>query len=231
MATLSVSALLEGRLTWHRKPGHQVLLALMLGLCALLYAPLPQAVETSADQAEDARLFRLLSEPENSEEYGAFIADLTIQIMLEEHQKRLLFVPGETYAANSSPQSSFGRFLVEKYRQNWNDAMNDLVGMLTRRSWLAAALSPQGARIPMSMEAENGMPLIGYIWPLLNQRDASVCEVERNQAARCYATISLQRNRPGDYAIRQMTITDGEGQTVALPNVSTLAKEFGGSTP
>lgn len=213
------------------QPRHTVLLALILGLCAFLYAPHPQAAEPSAEEAENARLFRLLTEPEKSEEYGAFIADLTIQLILEERQKHLLFVPGETYATNSSPQSSFGRLLVEKYRQNWNDAMNDLVGMLTRRSWLAAALSPQGARIPMSMEADKGIPLIGYIWPLLNQRDASVCEVERNQAARCYATVSLQRNRPGDYAIRQMTITDAEGQTVALPNVSTLAKEFGGSAP
>lgn len=204
------------------------LLALLIGLSYLLGAPL-RAADNSMDEIEEARIFRLLTEPEKSEEYGAFIADLTIQLMLERRQKHLLFVPGETYAANSSPQSSFGRLLVEKYRQNWNDAMNDLVGMLTRRGWLATALSPQGVRVPMSMEADNGMPLIGYIWPLLNQRNASFCEVERKQVARCYATVFLRRNRQGDYAISQMTITDAEREVVHLPYVSTLAKEFGGS--
>ena len=110
--------------------------------------------------------------------------------------------------------------------------MNDLVDMLTRRGWLADALSSGGARIPMSLEADmRVMPLIGYISPLLNQRDTSLCEVERNQPARCYATVSLQRNRPGNYAIRQMTITNAEGQIVQLPYVSTLAKELGGSAP
>ncbi len=81
----------------------------------------------------------------------------------------------------------------------------------------------------MSMEADNGMPLIGYIWLLLNQRDASFCEVERRQVARCFATVALHRNRQGDYAISQMTITDADGKIVHLPYVSTLAKEFGGS--
>lgn len=211
------------------KSRQQVLPALILGLSALFYALSPQAAEISADEAEEARLIRLLTEPEKSEEYGAFIADLTIQIMLEGRQRHLLFVPGETYATNSSPQSSFGRLLVAKYRENWHDAMTDLVGMLTRRGWLADALSPQGVRIPMSMEADKGMPLIGHIWPLLNQRDASPCEVERKQVARCYATVSLRRNRQGDYTISQMTITNAEGEVVRLPYVSTLAKEFGGS--
>lgn len=211
------------------KPRHRVLPLLMFGLGMLLSAPRAPAADVSAEEVENARLFRLLTEPEKSEEYAALIADLTIQFLLEERQKHLLFVPGETHAANSFPQSSFGRFFVAKYRENWHDAMNDLVGMLTRRSWLAAALSPQGVRIPMSMEADNGMPLIGYIWPLLNQRDASPCNVGRDQAARCYATVSLQRNRQGDYVIRQMTITDAEGQNVWLPYVSILAKELGGS--
>lgn len=199
----------------------------MLSLGVLLYATSPLAAEISADEADEYRLFRLITEPEKSGEYAAFIADLTIQIMLEERQKHLLFVPGETYAANSAPQSSFGRVLVAKYRQNWNDAMVDLVGMLTRRGWLADALSRRGVRIPMNMEADNGMPLIGYIWPLLNQRDASPCDVERKQAARCYAAVSLQRNRQGDYSISQMAITDAEGQIVQLPYVSILEKELG----
>lgn len=210
---------------------HRALPALLLGLSALLWAAQAPAVEALADAAEDPRLIRLLTEPEKSEEYPAFIADLIIQTMLEEHQKPWLFVPADIYAANSSPQSSFGRYLVAKYRQNWNDAMNDLIGMLTRRDWLAAALSPQGGRIPMSMEADNGTPLIGYIWPLLNQRDAGECEVPRHQPARCYATVWLQHHRQDEYSISQMTITDTEGQVVRLPHIPTLEKEFGGSTP
>lgn len=211
------------------KPRHRALPALMLALGVLLYSHPLQAAEIFADEADQDRLFRLITEPEKSGEYAAFIADLTIQVMLEERQKHLLFVPGETYAANSAPQSSFGRFLVAKYRQDWNDAMADLVGMLTRRGWLADALSPRGVRIPMNMEADNGMALIGYIWSLLNQRDASPCEVERNQVAHCYATVSLQRNRQGAYSISQMTITDAEGEIVRLPYASTLKKELGGS--
>lgn len=200
----------------------------MLGLCVFLYALPTQAAEIPTDEAEKIRLFRLLTEPEKSDEYGAFITDLIIQILLEERQKHLLFVPGEAYAANSSPQSAFGRFLVAQYRQDWNEAMTDLVGMLTRRGWLATALSPQGVRIPMSMEVDNKvMPLSGYIWPLLNQRDASPCEVGRNQVARCYATVSLLRNLQGDYAIKQMTITDADREVVHLPFVSRLDKELG----
>lgn len=203
--------------------------ALFIGLCCLLGIE-ARAADNSIDEIEEARVFRLLTEPEKSEEYGAFIADLTIQIMLEERHKHLLFVPGETYAANSSPQSSFGRYLVLKYRQSWNDAMIDLVGMLTRHGWLADALSPQGVRIPMNMEVDNKvMPLIRYIASLVNQRNINDCEVQRNQPARCYATISLQRNRQGDYSVSKMTITDAEGQNVRLPYVSTLEKEIGGS--
>lgn len=207
-----------------------ILPALCISLCCLFAAPL-LAENNSTDEIEKARLYRLLTEPEKSEEYADFIFDLVVQSLVEERHKNLLFVPAEIYAVNNWPRSSFGRLLLVEYRRNWNDAMIDLVGMLTRRSWLAAALSPQGVRIPMSMEADNGMPLIGYISPLLNQRDASPCYVERNQAARCYATVSLQRNRQGDYAISQMAITDAEGQIVQLPYVSRLEKELGGSTP
>ena len=210
------------------KPKHSSLLALMLGLGVFLYALPTQAAEIPADEAEQLRLFRLVSEPEKSDEYAAFIADLIIQMLLEDRQKHLLFVPGKTYAANSSPQSSFGRFLVAQYRQDWNEAMADLVGMLTRRGWLFAALSPQGVGIPMSMEVDNKVrPLASYIWPLLNQRDASPCDVERNQAARCYARVWLQRNPQGEYAIKQMTITDAEGEVVHMPHVPTLERELG----
>lgn len=211
------------------RPKYRVLSLLMFCLGILLSTSYAPAAEVSADEAENLRLYRLLTEPEKSEEYSAFIADLTIQFLLEKQQKPLLFVPPEIYAASSAPQSSFGRYLVKKYHRDWHDAMTDLADMLTRRGWLADALSPQGVRIPMSMEVDNKtMPLIGYIWPLLNQRDASVCEVERKQAARCFATIWLQRHRQGDYVIQQMTITDAEGQTVWFPHVSRLAKELGG---
>lgn len=198
---------------------HHSLTALLLGLFCFLGLQAPLAADTSADPVDAARVARLLRDPEQSEEYAAFIADLTIQIMVEERQKNMLFVPPETYAANSSPQSSFGRLLVAEYRRNWNESVDELVGMLTRRGWLAAALSPRGARVPMSLEADNKvMPLIGYITPLLYQRDLSDCDVERGQPARCYATVALGRDRQGNYSLNKMTISDAAGKVIQLPH-------------
>lgn len=192
---------------------------LLLGLFCFLGLQAPLAADTSADPVDAARVARLLSAPEQSEEYAAFIADLTIQIMVEEHQKNMLFVPPDTYVANSSPQSSFGRLLVADYRRSWNESVDELVAMLTRRGWLAAALSPPGARVPMSMEADNkAMPLIGYITPLLNQRDLRDCDVERGQPARCYAMVALGRDRQGHYSLNKMSIRDAAGKVIQLPH-------------
>lgn len=180
------------------------------------------------DEVEKAQLYRLLTEPEKSSEYAAFIADLLIQNLAEERQKHLLFVTPEIYVTNISPQSTYGRFLVAEYRRDWDESMDDLVGMLTRRGWLADARSPNGVRVPMSMEVDNKvMPLIGYIRPLLNQRDTSDCEVERKQAARCYAIVSLKHDRQGKFTLNSMTIANPDGKIIQLPYQPTPREKSG----
>lgn len=185
-------------------------------LCCLPGGP-AQASGSSQEMADVASLERLFDEREKSGEYGAFIADLLIQMLLKEQQKHLLFVPPALYATRSAPQGALGRQLVAKYSSEWQDALEALVGMLNRRGWLVEALSPRGVRIPLSMEIDNRTtPLIGYIAPLLNQRDLSECEVERKQAARCHAAVWLRRVEPEAYSIVDMKIVDGAGEEIQL---------------